>query len=148
MESDKFITVREVTSDGQNELVVVDMANPLQPLRQPIAVDSAVMNPKTKIMAMRTGNELQIFDFEKKVTMKTFTVAENVVLWKWVNVETLGIVTETSVYHWKASDGSEPLKVFDRHDSLAGTQVIDYQADEKEQWLCLVGIKALVRNEA
>ena len=39
MESEKFVCIRE--TGGANSVVVVDMANPTQPLRRPITADSA-----------------------------------------------------------------------------------------------------------
>lgn len=33
-----------------------------------------------------------------------------------------------------------PQKIFERHASLADAQIINYRADSKLQWLCLVGI--------
>ena len=39
---------------------------------------------------------------------------------------------------------SQPQKVFDRHSSLAGCQIINYRADSALKWLLLVGISAQV----
>ena len=39
---------------------------------------------------------------------------------------------------------SQPQKVFDRHSSLAGCQIINYRADAALKWLLLVGISAQV----
>jgi len=39
---------------------------------------------------------------------------------------------------------SQPLKMFDRHSSLAGCQIINYRTDAKQQWLLLIGISAQV----
>ena len=39
---------------------------------------------------------------------------------------------------------SQPEKVFDRHSSLAGCQIINYRADASLKWLLLVGISAQV----
>lgn len=39
---------------------------------------------------------------------------------------------------------SQPQKVFDRHSSLAGCQIINYRTDAKQQWLLLIGISAQV----
>jgi len=33
--------------------------------------------------------------------MKSHVMTEDVVFWKWINVNTVGLVTETAVYHWK-----------------------------------------------
>ena len=51
MESDKFICVRETAPS--NSVVIVDMAMPMQPLRRPITADSAIMNPDSKILALK-----------------------------------------------------------------------------------------------
>ena len=39
---------------------------------------------------------------------------------------------------------SQPQKMFDRHSSLAGCQIINYRIDVKQQWLLLIGISAQV----
>lgn len=51
MESDKFICVRETSP--QNSVVIIDMSMPMQPLRRPITADSALMNPISKILALK-----------------------------------------------------------------------------------------------
>jgi clathrin heavy chain len=43
-----------------------------------------------------------------------------------------------------AGDGA-PVKVFDRHTSLSGFQIINYRTDDEVKWLLLVGITAKVR---
>lgn len=35
-----------------------------------------------------------------------------------------------------------PQKMFDRHSSLNGCQIINYRTDEKQNWLLLIGISA------
>lgn len=42
------------------------------------------------------------------------------------------------------SGDSAPVKVFDRHQSLAGSQIINYRADAELKWLVLIGIAAKV----
>ncbi|NXO56302.1 CLH1 protein, partial [Aramus guarauna] len=37
---------------------------------------------------------------------------------------------------------SQPQKMFDRHASLAGCQIINYRTDEHQKWLLLIGISA------
>lgn len=51
MESDKYICVRETSP--ANSVVIVDMTMPMQPLRRPITADSALMNPNSKILALK-----------------------------------------------------------------------------------------------
>lgn len=49
------------------------------------------------LLAQKT---LQIFNIEMKSKMKAHTMTEDVVFWKWISLNTLALVTETSVYHW------------------------------------------------
>lgn len=51
MESEKYICIRETAP--QNSVVIVDMSMPMQPLRRPITADSALMNPNSKILALK-----------------------------------------------------------------------------------------------
>lgn len=51
MESEKYICVRETSP--QNSVVIIDMTMPQQPLRRPITADSALMNPNTRILALK-----------------------------------------------------------------------------------------------
>lgn len=90
------------------------------------------------------GKTLQIFNIEMKSKMKAHTMAEEVIFWKWISVNTVALVTETAVYHWSMEGDSLPQKMFDRHASLAGCQIINYRTDENQKWLLLIGISAQV----
>lgn len=90
---------------------------------------------------MRT---LQIFNIEMKSKMKAHTMNEDVVFWKWINVNTIALVTETTVFHWPMEGDSQPIKVFDRHTTLNGCQIINYRCDNSLKWLLLIGISAQV----
>jgi len=142
MESEKYICVREqaTTPDGKSQIVIVDMANPTQPVRRPITADSAIMNPDQNILALKAGQQLQIFDIGRKEKIKACQLVDQVVFWKWITPKTIGLVTGTSVYHWNLDDQAEPAKVFDRHASLADCQIINYRCDSSMKWLCVVGI--------
>lgn len=59
MESDKFICVREKIGDTA-QVVIIDMDNANNPIRRPISADSAIMNPKSKVIALK-GNLVSIF---------------------------------------------------------------------------------------
>uniref|UniRef100_A0AAZ3RNL1 Clathrin heavy chain n=1 Tax=Oncorhynchus tshawytscha TaxID=74940 RepID=A0AAZ3RNL1_ONCTS len=89
-----------------------------------------------------TAKCLQIFNIEMKSKMKAHTMTEEVMFWKWISVNTVALVTEAAVYHWSMEGDSQPIKVFDRHASLAGCQIINYRTDEQQKWLLLIGISA------
>ena len=63
---------------------------------------------------------LQIFDLEQKVKLKSTVMNEDVLFWKWISVDTLGLITDTSIYHWNVFDGNQgnPLKIFERNGNL------------------------------
>ena len=67
---------------------------------------------------------------------------EDVVFWKWLDIKTIGLVTDKSVYHWSIEGESAPVKIFDRSQPLEGCQIINYRASSDEQWFVLVGISA------
>nr|PNR52339.1 hypothetical protein PHYPA_008713 [Physcomitrium patens] len=144
MDSDKYICVRETSP--QNNVVIIDMASPMQPLRRPITADSALMNPSSKVLALKaqipgtTQDHLQIFNIELKSKVKAHMMLEQVVFWKWVTSSLLGLVTQTAVYHWSIEGESEPQKMFERTASLMSNQIINYRCDASEKWLVLIGI--------
>jgi clathrin heavy chain len=57
------------------------------------------------------------------------------------------MVTDTSVYHWTIADQtSPPQKIFDRHATLSGAQIINYRVTLDEKWLALIGISGNTTN--
>ena len=52
MESDKFICVREKVNDTAF-VIIIDMADPTNPIKRPITADSAIMNPTSKVIALK-----------------------------------------------------------------------------------------------
>lgn len=71
---------------------------------------------------------------------------DDVEFWKWISLKSLALVTGTSVYHWSMEGDSQPVKVFDRHASLNGNQIINYRVNSDEKWMVLVGISSQVRK--
>ncbi|CAN6981948.1 unnamed protein product [Brassica oleracea var. botrytis] len=145
MESDKYICVRETAP--QNSVVIIDMSMPMQPLRRPITADSALMNPDSRILALKaqvpgtTQDHLQIFNIEAKAKLKSHQMPEQVAFWKWITPKMLGLVTQNSLYHWSIEGcDSEPVKMFDRTANLANNQIINYKCSPNEKWLVLIGI--------
>jgi hypothetical protein len=101
--------------------------------------------------------QLQIFNIDLKQKVRAHLMHDDVTFWKWISPTTLGIVTETAVYHWTCYAPSSapdtptqeaPVKVFDRHASLAGNQIINYRTTPDEKWLVLVGISSNTTNPA
>jgi clathrin heavy chain len=141
MESDKYICVREKVGETA-QVVIIDMSDPTNPIRRPISADSAIMNPASKVIALKAQKTLQIFNIEMKSKMKAHTMVDDVIFWKWISENMIALVTETTVYHWSMEGDSQPVKIFDRHSSLAGCQIINYRTDAAQNWLLLIGISA------
>ncbi|TFK74892.1 clathrin heavy chain [Pluteus cervinus] len=146
LESDRFICVREKVNE-QNQVVIIDLADANHVLRRPITADSAIMHPTKQILALKAARTLQIFNIETKQKVKAHVNNEDVVFWKWVSESTIGMVTDTAVYHWSITDTtSPPQKVFDRHPTLSGAQIINYRVTPDEKWLVVVGISGNSSN--
>ncbi|KAJ1548234.1 hypothetical protein HK096_008280 [Nowakowskiella sp. JEL0078] len=141
LESDKFICVREKVQE-QNQVVILDMADPSNLMRRPITADSALMNPAAKVIALKAGRQLQIFNLEMKTKVKSHEMSEEVVFWKWITNNSLGVVTATSAFHWSMEGTATPVKIFERHANLTNTQIINYRISPDEKWCLLVGISA------
>ena len=122
-------------------MVIVDLYDNGSVMRRPITADSAIMHPTSKIIALKAQRQLQIFNLELKSKIKSHVMTEDVTFWKWINEKTIGLVTETSVYHWSIdSDSSAPQKVFERNTSLQGAQIISYKINSEDKWMALIGI--------
>ena len=100
------------------------------------------MNPASKVIALKAAKTLQIFNIEMKSKMKAHVMTDDVIFWKWISLNTIALVTETSVFHWSMEGDSTPQKIFDRHSSLSGCQIINYRTDASQNWLLLIGISA------
>ncbi|KAI0239202.1 Clathrin heavy chain [Massospora cicadina] len=141
MESDKYICVREKVGEA-NQLVIVDLSDINNLVKRPITADSAIMHLTQKIIALKAGRQLQIFNLETKAKVKSHLLSEDVIFWKWINPTALGLVTEKAVFHWSLKDDGAPVKIFDRHASLEGCQIINYRVNTEMNWMMLIGISA------
>ena len=106
MESEKYICIREEVN-GQVQVVIIDMASPTEPQRRPITAESAIMNPVSKVIALKAGNYLQIFNMEMKSKMKSHQLTEPVIFWKWISPGIVAMVTGAAVFHW-SMEGARP----------------------------------------
>ena len=52
MESDKFICVREKVGETA-QVIIIDLSDSGNPIRRPITADSAIMNPASKVIALK-----------------------------------------------------------------------------------------------
>jgi len=60
MESDKFICVREKVGETA-QVVIIDLNDTANPIRRPISADSAIMNPASKVIALKGQLSLSRF---------------------------------------------------------------------------------------
>jgi len=139
MESDKYICVREKPTNGPGTITIIEVERQ-QVSTHKINAEAAIMNPKTKVVALRAGNDLQVFSLEMGSRMKQTTFNEPILFWKWINAKTIVLVTKSSVYHWSMEGRDEPQKMFDRHPNFEGAAIINYRTDNDLNWLLLIGL--------
>ena len=142
MDSDKALCVRLEVGESKS-LQIVSLATGAVVNKFPMPVEAAILSPDGKTIAVRVGAALQLYNLELQSKLKVFKMADDQVpvYWNWVSPTTVGIVTGTACYHWSTDAGAEPVKMFDRAPTLAGTQVINYSASPDNKWLMVVGIK-------
>eukprot|EP01027_Heterolobosea_sp_BB2_P023662 GEZU01035605.1.p1 GENE.GEZU01035605.1~~GEZU01035605.1.p1 ORF type:complete len:1686 (+),score=716.16 GEZU01035605.1:148-5205(+) len=138
LESDKYICVREKV-DEVNSIAIVEVDSQ-QCTRHRINAESAIMNPASKVLALKSANTLQIFNLEMRSKMKEYISPEPILFWKWISVNTIALVTATAVYHWSMEGTAAPKKIFDRHPSLEGSNIINYRVDASEKWCLLIAL--------
>lgn len=131
MSSDKFIVCVE---DAQ--VTTIDLQNGAQVERKPMKAEAAIMHPDRKVMVVRSGVTVQMFDLQQRQKLKSHTLAEPCVFWKWTSANNLAIVTATSVWHWDMSKEA-PAKIFDR--AVPQAQVLNYSVSQDSQW-CVLGV--------
>ncbi|KAL3097018.1 hypothetical protein niasHS_002734 [Heterodera schachtii] len=141
MESDKYIVVREIVGKSVH-VVIFDTDKPNEVMRNTVNADLALMNPSSKILALKIGNTLQLLDLEQKAQIKKHIASEEIVLLKWINEETIGIVTGEFVYHWTVAGNKDPFKVFERHCTLSNQPIVNCRSDFQGKFHFLVGISA------
>ena len=80
---------------------------------------------------------LQIFDLGQKVKLKSTMMNEDVLFWKWISVDVLGLVTESAIFHWNVFDDKEPapLKVFDRNSNLSVSASHSFWSKPADWWM-------------
>ncbi|RQM07300.1 hypothetical protein DH86_00000996 [Scytalidium sp. 3C] len=126
------------------EVVIIDLKNVSQPpTRRPIKADSAILHFTKQVIALKAQSRtLQIFDLGAKAKLKSTTMNEDVVFWKWFSETSLGLVTDTAVYHWDVFDPNQaaPVEVFKRNPNLQGCQIINYRVSDDGKWMVVVGI--------
>ncbi|KAG5437536.1 hypothetical protein PCANB_000964 [Pneumocystis canis] len=141
LQSDKGICVCE-SVDGRREVAIIDLINHSSIIRRPISAESAILHPSQQIIALRAERQLQIFHLELKTKLKSYVMDEDVQFWRWINEHGIGLVTNTAVYHWSLQQDLQPVKIFERHTSMADTQIINYHVNKGEKWSVLIGISS------
>lgn len=123
LESDHFVCVRQKLSDEDKpQVIIVDLKNNNEVIKRPISADSAIMHWSRQIIALKAQlRTVQIFDLAGRAKLKSATMNEDIVFWKWFSETSLGLVTETSIYHWNVFDPTQnaPVKMFERNQNLA-----------------------------
>jgi clathrin heavy chain len=134
---------QKADENASPEVIIIQLKNGNNVIKRPIKADSAIMHWTKEVIALKAGGKtLQIFDLAQKSKIKSTSMQEDVVFWKWFSETSLGLVTDTSVYHWNIFDPAQvsPVKMFDRNQNLAGCQIINYRVSDDEKWMVVVGI--------
>lgn len=87
------------------------------------------------------GHILQIFNMDKKEKLSNLEFPDNIIFWRWVAEDILGVVTTTAVYHVSiAKPNEKEVKVFERSGDLKDGQIIGYTLSPDRKWGALFAI--------
>ncbi|GMM46180.1 clathrin heavy chain [Pichia kluyveri] len=142
LESDHYVCCRE-TSESGNSAIIVDLKNNNNVIKKSMSADSVIMHPNDLVISLRANDTtIQIFNLESKQRLKSNVMNEKIVFWKWLDNQTLGLVTINSVYTWNVFDGTEagPVLLTSRHVSLNDCQITQFSANKYLNWFAIGGI--------
>eukprot|EP00737_Agarophyton_chilense_P001413 gb/GEZJ01001588.1/.p1 GENE.gb/GEZJ01001588.1/~~gb/GEZJ01001588.1/.p1 ORF type:complete len:1778 (+),score=279.90 gb/GEZJ01001588.1/:30-5336(+) len=138
--SDRAVVVRDHPPGKQPSLLILHTAAPTAPTRRPFSADAALLHPRHNWLAVRVGSNVSVIDLSTKKKLYEAVLPDAVAFWHWLDDSLLTIVTATTVFHWNLSDDPQP--VFERHHSLANSQIIAYAADPSRKWLAVTALSA------
>lgn len=73
MESDKFICIREKVGET-SQVVIIDMADANNPIRRPITAESAIMNPASKVIALKGKAGVEGKQNHRKIQLEYYEI--------------------------------------------------------------------------
>lgn len=148
-ESDKYICAKQPTNDGKVDVLIIDLENGRKLTTKTLPkADAAMMHPSRNMITVRAKTDkgttlIHCFDFSRDERVKNVELSHDVTFWKWLNENTLGIVTPNSVFTLSIANKDEPAKkIFDKTGSMSNNNVfiMNLQADEKLTWFSLSGV--------
>jgi len=103
--------------------------------------ESAKIHPAKPIIALKAHNVLQVYNFDTKNMLNEVELLHEVVFWKWVNEETIMMVTEKSAHYWAVfRDRSELEFICPRLPRLKSTEIVNCAVDEHYRWFTITGL--------
>lgn len=147
IESEKAVVIRD---EAASEIKIIDLATKATTKLPNVnnAIDGAIMHPSSKVIGLRAGNKLVIRNLEMQSDMKKVAMTGNVVFWRWLNQNTVAVVTDTAVYHWSMNGDAAPEKMFDRAPYDGKVQIVNYRASPDGKFLILGGIAGTAQGIA
>lgn len=142
LQSDHFVCVRQELN-GASEVIIINFKNNNSVIRRSIKADNTIMHWYRDIIALRANQRtVQVFDLVSKAKLKSTVMAEDIVYWTWFDDKSLGLITDTGVFHWDIFDTTQvaPGKMFERNPNLSGCQIINYRSSDDGKWMVVVGI--------
>lgn len=140
LSSEKAICVRDNPPRKQPSLVILHTAQPTKPTRRPFTAEAALLHPQRDWIAIRAGPNVNVLQLATKKRIHSTVLPDAVTFWRWIADDVLAIITATAIFHWTLPEEPQPL--FERHHSLANSQIIDYSTDASQQWFAVTALSA------
>ena len=103
--------------------------------------DSSSSQPQENLLAVRTAQQMQLYNLESKTRVQSVSAPDPIVYWRWIRPRAMVVVTTSAVYHWDTANESQPLaKVFDRAQEIADCAILSYAVDDGMKWHALLAV--------
>ncbi|XP_014673517.1 PREDICTED: clathrin heavy chain 2-like isoform X2 [Priapulus caudatus] len=113
-------------------------------VRWKVCADSVKKNPGKPWVALKAGQQLEVYDMERKVLVSKHKTSFPVIFWTWIGASVIALVSDDAVYHWDLAHGSDASsaqrRLFARHSRLDNAEIVSYVADDAHRWCALLGL--------
>ncbi|XP_067932137.1 clathrin heavy chain-like [Watersipora subatra] len=143
---DKSSSLESMQSgSSKNEMkaskVTIVNANGKVVSRSRTIAEAAKIHPSKPIIALKSHNLFQVYNFETKNLLSEVDSALDVCFWCWANEDTIMLVTEMSVYQWQVfTERGEAEYVCHRLPRLNYTEVVNCAVDTHHRWYTVTGL--------
>ncbi|KII68857.1 Clathrin heavy chain 1 [Thelohanellus kitauei] len=122
----------------ETDVTVINTSNPDDIRKFSFDSDMVRINPDNKVLAVKTLRKIVVINLETMEQINEASFDEEIMFFKWISVYMIGVVTQTSIYHWSIEDIVAPLLMIQDNRMDSNKEVFDYQVDSTTKWCAVI----------